>query len=159
MRIVQPTTTQLKVRHSPESVWIGCMLLSIVGLSIFSTQTISPDEYLITHIYAYSCIALSLILLLTSGRTITWIFDKSDNSLFVRSSTVLGAKTEKYSLTEISRAQVESKLTDSGDKTFRIELVLVGGRKLQLPRAYTLSESLAKDGVCRISNFLELSIA
>ena len=70
---------------------------------------------------------------------------------------LLGTKTSKYNLSEIHKVQIESKLTDEGDKTFRLELILVDGQKLQLPIAYTLSEPLAKEGAYRISAFLDLA--
>jgi hypothetical protein len=52
---------------------------------------------------------------------------------------------------------IESKMTgEDGTRSFGIELLLTGGERLHLCPSFNLSEFTAKDGVRRISSFLDL---
>jgi hypothetical protein len=156
MRIVQKTPTQLIAQNSVFGIWLGSGLLVVLGVSIFAVPVTSADEQLNLQVYAYVFIALGVVTLLTSGKFITWTFDKSDDSLTVQFRVLFVTKTSKYSLKEIEKVQIESKMTgDGGTDSFGIELMLIGGEQLHLCPNFNLSEFTAKEGVRRLSSFLD----
>jgi hypothetical protein len=125
----------------------------MLGASMFTVPTHSTDE----EVYAYVFIAYGVLMLLTSGRFITWTFDKSDRSLLIQSQILFINKKSKYALKEIDKVQIESEMTgEDGTRSFGIELLLIGGERLHLCPSFNLSEFTAKDGVRRISSFLDL---
>jgi hypothetical protein len=154
MRIVQQSPTQLMAHNSPFGIRLGCYgLFVILGASMFAVPTHSTDE----EVYAYVLIAYGVLMLLTSGRFITWTFDKSDGSLLIQSQILFITKKSKYALKEIDNVQIESEMTgEDGTRSFGIELLLIGGERLHLCPSFNLSEFTAKDGVRRISSFLDL---
>ncbi len=124
---------------------------------MFAAPTPSADEHLNIQVYACIVTALGVFTLLTSGRFITWKFDKSDDSLLIQSRILFVTQTLKYTLIEIDKIQIESKMTgEDGTHIFGIELLLKGGMRLHLCPSFNLSEFTAKEGVLRISSFLDL---
>lgn len=158
MRIEQPTPTQLTAKNSPCGTWLGFSVLVMLGASLVAVSPPSADEAPIVQVSAYALIAWGVGTLLTSGRFITWTFDKSDNSFLIQSRILFVTKTLKYALTEIDKVQIESKMTgeDGETYTFGIKLLLTGGEQLHLCPSFGLSEFTAKEEVRRISSFLEL---
>ena len=155
MKIVQPAPTQLIAHNSPFGSQLGSSLLLILGISMFAIPNPSADEYLSTQFCAGVVICFGVIKLLTSGRFITWTFDKSDNSLLIQSRILFITKTLRYTLAEIETVQIESKMLEDGE-TFGIELLLAGKDRLHLCPSFNLSEFTAKEGVRRISTFIAL---
>ena len=152
MRIVQLAPTQLIAHNSPFGSQLGASLLLILGVSIFAIPNSSAGEELSPQVCAGAVIGLGIIKLLTSGRFITWTFDKCDNSLLIQSQILFITKTLRYTLAEIETVQIESKMLEDGE-TFGIEL-RVAGKELHLCPSFNLSEFTAKEGVRRISSFL-----
>ena len=128
----------------------------MIRASIFAVPATSAEEHLNVQIYAYAFITLGLVTLLTSGKFVVWTFDKSDNTFLIQSRTLFVTKTLKHELTEIDKVQIESKLMEDGTYTFRIKLLLIGGEQLHLCPGFNLSEFTAKEGVRRLSSFLDL---
>lgn len=157
MRIEQQTPTQLIAKNSPCGTWLGSSVLVMLGASLFAVPLPSTDEALGVQVSAYVFIAWGVGTLL-SGKSITWTFDKSDNSFLIQSQILFVTQTLKYALTEIDKVQIESKPTgDDGETyTYGIKLLLTGGERLHLCSGFGLSEFTAKEGVRRISSFLEL---
>jgi hypothetical protein len=126
-------------------------------LELFAVPPPSADEALSAQVVAYVFIAWGVGTLL-SGKSITWTFDKSDNSFLIQSQILFVTQTLKYALTEIDKVQIESKPTGDDGETciYGIKLLLTGGDRLHLCSSFGLSEFTAKEGVRRISNFLEL---
>jgi hypothetical protein len=157
MRIVQQSPTQLMAHNSPFGSRLGSSLLVMLGASIFAVPTSLANEHLNVQVYAYVFISLGVVALLISGRFITWMFDKSDDSLLIQSQILFITKKSKYALKEIDKVQIESEMTgEDGTLSFGIELLLIGGERLHLCPSFNLSEFTAKDGVRRISSFLDL---
>ena len=156
MRIIQKTPNQLIVSHSPIGIWISCVFGIVVGAILLVTPFNSPEESLGTQITAFILIAWSGIQPLTSFISILWTFDKSDSSFLAEYKTVLTIKTLNYDLTEIKGIQIESESDDEGTETFGIKIKLGDKQELHLSPNFRLSEFTAKDGVRRISSFLEL---
>jgi hypothetical protein len=155
MKILQPSPTQLIAHNSPFGSQLGSSLLLILGVSMFAIPNPSEGEYLSTQFCAGVVVCFSVIKLLTSGRFITWKFDKSDNSLLVQSQILFITKTLRYTLAEIETVQIESKTLEDGE-TFGVELLLAGKDRLHLCPNFNLSEFTAKEGVRRISTFITL---
>lgn len=157
MRIEQKTPTQLIAKNSPCGTWLGSGVLVVLGASLFAVPPPSADEALSAQVFAYVFIAWGVGKLL-SGKSITWTFDKSDNSFLIQSQILFVTKTLKYPLTEIDKVQIESKPAgeDGETYTFGIKLLLTGREQLHLCSGFGLSEFTAKEGVRRISSFLEL---
>ncbi len=124
---------------------------------MFAVPESSADEDLSVRVCACAVIALGMFMLLTSGRFITWTFDKSDDSVLIKHQILFITKTFRYTLAEIGNVQIESKMTgEDGSHTFGIELLMTGGKQLHLCPSFNLSEFTAKEGVRRISGFLNL---
>jgi hypothetical protein len=157
MRIEQKTPTQLIAKNPPCGTWIGSSVLVMLGASLFAVPPPSANEVLSAQVVAYVFIAWGVGTLL-SGKSITWTFDKSDNSFLIQSQILFVTQTLKYALTEIDKVQIESKPTGEGGETYTygIKLLLTGGKRLHLCSGFGLSEFTAKEGVRRISSFLEL---
>jgi membrane protein YdbS with pleckstrin-like domain len=155
MRIVQHAPTQLIAHNSPFGIRLGSSLLLILGALMFAIPMPSVNEGLSGQACGCIIIVLGIFLLLTSGRFITWTFDKSDDSLLIQSQVLFITKVLKYPLTEVSNVQIESKMMED-DYIFGIELLLKGGKRLHLCPSFNLSEFTAKEGVRRISSFLDL---
>ncbi len=119
---------------------------------MFAIPNSSTGEELSPQVCAGAVICLGIIKLLTSGQFITWTFDKSDKSLLVQSRILFITKTLRYTLAEIETVQIESKMLEDGE-TFGIEL-RAAGKDLRLCPSFNLSEFTAKEGVRRISSFL-----
>jgi hypothetical protein len=113
------------------------------------------EEALSIQVCAGVVIGWGVIKLLTSGRFITWTFDKSDGSLLIQSRILFVTKTLRYELTEIEQVQIESKILEDVP-IFGIELLLTRRKILHLCPSFNLSEFTAKEGVRRISSFLDL---
>jgi hypothetical protein len=155
MKILQPSPTQLIANNSPFGSQLGSSLLLILGVSMFAIPNPLEGEYLSTQFCAGVVICFSMTRLLTSGRFITWKFDKSDNSLLVQSRILFITKTLRYTLSEIETVQIESKTSEDGE-TFGVKLLLAGKDRLHLCPSFNLSEFTAKEGVRRISTFIAL---
>ena len=113
------------------------------------------EEGLSIQFCANVVIGLGVIKLLTSGRFVTWTFNKFDDSLLIQSRILFITKTLKYTIKEIDKVQIESKMLEDG-YTFGIELLLTGRERFHLCPSFNLSEFTAKEGVRRISSFLDL---
>ena len=137
-------------------IWISCVFGIIAGATLLVTPSNSPEESLGAQITAFILIAWSGIQLFTSFRSIIWTFDKSDGSFLAEYKTVLTIKTLKYDLTEIKSIQIESKSDGEGTETFGIKIKLGDRQELHLSPDFILSEFTSKDGVRRMSSFLEL---
>ena len=156
MQIIQKTPNQLIVSHSPIRIWIVFTLGIMAGTALLVIPDSSPEESLGTQITAYILIALSGIQLFTPFRSIIWTFDKSDGSFLAEYKTVLTIKTLKYDLTEIKSIQIESKSDGEGEEIFGIKIKLGDKQELHLSPNFGISEFTARDGVRRMSSFLEL---
>jgi hypothetical protein len=155
MRIIQQAPTQLTAHNSPFGSRLGSSLLLILGVSMFAIPNHSVGEDLSPQFCGGVVICFGVIKLLTSGRFITWTFDKSDNSLLIQSRILFITKTLRYTLAEIEIVQIESKMLEDGE-IFGIELLLAEKDRLHLCPSFNLSEFTAKEGVRRISSFLNL---
>jgi hypothetical protein len=154
MRIVQPAPTQLIAHNSPFGSRLGSIFLLVVGVSIFAIPNSSTGEDLSPQVCAGAVIVWGTYTLLTSGRFITWKFDKSDNSILIQSRILFITKTLRYTITEIETVQIESQMLEDGE-IFGIEL-RIAGKSLHLCPSFNLSEFTAKEGVRRISTFIAL---
>jgi hypothetical protein len=155
MRIIQQTPTQLTAHNSPFGSRLGSSLLLILGVSMFAIPNHSVGENLSPRFCGGVVICFGVIKSLTSGRFVTWTFDKSDNLLLVQSRILFVTKTLRYTLAEIETVQIESQMLEDGE-TFGIELLIAGKDRLHLCPSFNLSEFTAKEGIRRISTFLSL---
>jgi hypothetical protein len=155
MRIIQQAPTQLTAHNSPFGGRLGSSLLLILGLSMFAIPNHSVGEGLSPQFCGGFFICFGVIKLLTSGQFITWTFDRSDNSLLIQSRILFITRTLRYTLAEIETVQIESKMLEDGE-IFGIELSLMGEKRVHLCPSFNLSEFTAKEGVRRISSFLDL---
>lgn len=159
MKIIEKTSTKLIFQNSfaeNSGVFLISIALLIFGSLIFIFPELSVNSEQRKEV-SMSLTAMGAILLLSwaIGGVTTWIFDKNDSCLTITTSYLFVLKTSyKYSLNEINKVRLESKI-DDGIKSFGVKIFIKENKEI-FTGFFDYSGKVARDLVSQLSNFLNL---
>jgi hypothetical protein len=147
MELVERTPTRLVLRDRPWLVWAVGGLFVAAGLFVVLTSS--------ERLFGLAFVGLGLVALATGGRTVTCTFDR-EAALFRRESRGWPARRPvEHPLGEVVGVRVAQ--GGAGRRpTYRVELVLGGGRRAPLTSAYSSGHGDKAATAALVRDFLGL---
>lgn len=160
MKIIEETSTKLKLRQRPFLPYFLGLFLVVTSIWAVYTQVILAPDYTERVLGVILFFAGSGVFVLLTASSTTVSFDKTAGKVTVRRHSIMNQREKKYRLSAIDQVTVYSgrEFDPSAfyfSRTYHLLLMLKKGKHVQLAGGGKIQLSRLNDTAVHIQNFLQ----